>query len=140
MTGFVNPRPSSSWAKLRRMIFPDKPGEKLDLAQRKAAAAGLIQGGLSVVQAPNSSMVRISFDNPDPGWAQTIANAVAQGFTDLNLERRYGSSAYSRKFLEEKLAELKVKLEDSEKALVAYAGQRANHHQQGQGPAAAGRF
>ena len=102
------------------MIFPDKPGEKLDLAQRKAAAAGLIQAGLSVVQAPNSSLVSISFDSPDPGWAANIANAVAQGFTDLNLERRYGSSAYSRKFLEEKLAELKVKLEESEKALVEY--------------------
>ncbi len=50
--GFVNPQPSSSWAKLRRMIFPEKPGEKLDLAQRKAAAAGLIQGGLMVDQAP----------------------------------------------------------------------------------------
>ena len=31
------------------MIFPEKPGEKLDLAQRKAAAAGMIQGGLTVV-------------------------------------------------------------------------------------------
>jgi len=118
--GFVNPRPSSSWAKLRRMVFPEKPGEKLDLAQRKAAAAGLIQGGLSIDQAPNSSLVTISFDSPDPGWAAKIANAIAENFTELNLERRYGSSKYARKFLEEKLEELKVKLEDSEKSLVAY--------------------
>ena len=118
--GFVNPRPTSSWAKLKGIIFRDKPGEKLDLAQRKAAAAGLIQSGLAVFQAPNSSLVSISFDSPDAGWAANIANAVAQGFTDQNLERRYGASAYSRKFLEEKLAELKVKLEESEKALVEY--------------------
>jgi polysaccharide biosynthesis transport protein len=118
--GFVNPRPSSSWAKLWRMVFPDKPGEKLDLAQRKAAAAGLIQGGLTVGQAPNSSLMTISFDSPDPQWAQKIANAVAENFTEANLERRYGTSKYARKFLEEKLEELKVKLEDSEKALVAY--------------------
>jgi polysaccharide biosynthesis transport protein len=118
--GFVNPRPSSSWAKLQRMVLPEKPGEKLDLAQRKAAAAGLIQGGLSVDQAPNSSLVTISFESPDPGWAAKIANAVAENFTEANLERRYGSSKYARKFLEEKLEDLKVKLEDSEKALVAY--------------------
>src|SRR5437016_1446488 len=118
--GFVNPRPSTSWGKLQRMVFPEKPGEKLDLAQRKAAAAGLIQGGLSVDQAPNSSLVTISFDSPDPGWAAKIANAVAENFTELNLERRYGTSKYARKFLEEKLEELKVKLEESEKALVAY--------------------
>src|SRR5262245_57278537 len=58
-SGLVNPRPSSSWAKLRRMMFPEKPGQKLDLAQRKAAAASLIQGGLGVFQGPNSSLVRI---------------------------------------------------------------------------------
>ena len=118
--GFVNPQPSSSWAKLRRMMFPEKPGEKLDLAQRKAAAAGMIQGGLMVDQAPNSSLMSISFDSADPGWAQKIANATAEGFTESNLERRYGTSKYARGFLEEKLAELKVKLEESEKALVAY--------------------
>jgi polysaccharide biosynthesis transport protein len=117
---FVNPRSSSSWAKLRRMLFPEKPGEKLDLAQRKAIAAGLIQSGLTVNQAPNSSLVTISFESPDPAWAQKIANAVAEGFTESNLERRYGASKYARKFLEEKLEDLKIKLEDSEKALVAY--------------------
>ena len=49
------------------MMFPEKPGEKLDLAQRKAAAAGMIQGGLMVDQAPNSSLMSISFDSADPG-------------------------------------------------------------------------
>jgi uncharacterized protein involved in exopolysaccharide biosynthesis len=118
--GLINPRSSSSWAKLRRMVFPEKAGEKLDLAQRKAAAASLIQGGLSIDQAPNSSLMTISFDSPDPGWAAKITNAVAENFTESNLERRYGNSKYARKFLEEKLDELKLKLEDSEKALVAY--------------------
>ena len=118
--GFVNPRSSSSWAKLRRLVFPEKPGEKLDLAQRKAAAAGQIQGGLSIDQAPNSSLMTISFDSPDPAWAAKIANAMAENFTEANLEQRYGRSKYARKFLEEKLEDLKLKLEDSEKALVAY--------------------
>ena len=103
------------------MMFPEKPGEKLDLAQRKAAAAGLIQGGLIVDQAPNSSLMSVFHSTVRiRDGRRTIANAVAQGFTEANLERRYGTSEYARKFLEEKLAELKVKLEESEKALVAY--------------------
>jgi polysaccharide biosynthesis transport protein len=118
--GFVSPRDTSSWARLLQMIFPAKAEQKPDLAQRKVAAAGLIQGGLTVNQAPNSSLVTISFDGPDPGWAQKIVNAVADGFTEANLERRYGATTYARKFIEEKLEELKVKLEESEKALVAY--------------------
>jgi capsular exopolysaccharide synthesis family protein len=118
--GLFGPLGGSPWAKLTRMIFPAPPAGKGDLAQRKAAAAGLIQAGLSVNQAPNSSLVTISFHGPDPAWAQKIANAVAEGFTEANLERTYGTTAYSRKFIEEKLEDLKVKLEESEKALVAY--------------------
>ena len=119
-TGLFDSGGNSSWTRLSRLIFPAPAGGKADLAQRKAAAVGLIQSGLRVNQAPNSSLFTISFDGPDPGWAQKIANAVAEGFTEANLERRYGASKYARKFLEERLEELKVKLEESEKALVAY--------------------
>src|SRR2546430_1920137 len=58
---FVNPQSSSSWAKLRRMLFPEKPGEKVDLAQRKAAAAGFVSGGPIVCQTPNSTLITFSF-------------------------------------------------------------------------------
>ena len=67
-------------------------------------------------------------------------NAVAEGFTESNLERRYGTSKYARRFLEEKLAELKVKLEDSEKALVAYEDKEQIITTTWQRPAATGRF
>src|SRR4030095_6333268 len=38
--------------------------------------------------------------------------------------RRVGASAYARNFLKERLEELKLKLEESEKALVAYADEK----------------
>ena len=41
-----------------------------------------------------------------------------------NLERRYGATAYARNFLKERIDELKLKLEESEKALVAYAEEK----------------
>jgi capsular exopolysaccharide synthesis family protein len=92
--------------------------------QRKALAAGMVQGGLSIVPVRESSLVRISFDSPSPAWAQQIANGVADSFINSNLERRYGATAYARQFLKERLEELKLKLEDSEKALVAYADEK----------------
>ena len=73
---------------------------------------------------PNSSLVRISFDSPSPVWAQRIANGVADSYVTTNLERRYAATAYARTFLKERLEELKLKLEESEKALVAYAEQK----------------
>ena len=48
-------------------------------------------------------------------------NSVATTFVALTLERRFEASSYARTFLEERLKELKLKLEDSETQLVAYA-------------------
>ena len=57
-------------------------------------------------------------------WAARIANGVADSYVTSNLERRYGATAYARNFLKERLEELKLKLEESEKALVAYAEEK----------------
>ena len=132
---FLNPPSTSAWGKLLSLIFPSAntatEGKrntategKENFGQRKAAAAGMVQSGLSVAPVPNSSLVRISFDNSSPEWAQRIANGVADSYVSSNLERRYGATAYARNFLKERLDELKLKLEESEKALVAYADEK----------------
>ena len=84
----------------------------------------MVQSGVSVAPVPRSSLVRISFNSPSPKWAQRIADGVADSYISLNLERRYGASSYARTFLKERLDELKLKLEESEKALVAYADEK----------------
>ena len=53
--------------------------------------------------------------------AQRIANGYAEVFIADNLDRRYDASSYARKFLEERIQQLKVRLEDSERQLVKYA-------------------
>jgi succinoglycan biosynthesis transport protein ExoP len=127
---FLNPPSTSPWGKLRSLIFrsaatatPDN-GNKWNIEQRKQAAAAMVQGGLSIAPVPNSSLVRISFDSPSPEWAQRIANGTADSYVSANLERRYAATAYARNFLKERLDELKLKLEDSERALVAYAEEK----------------
>jgi uncharacterized protein involved in exopolysaccharide biosynthesis len=127
---FLHPPSTSAWAKLRSLIFPsastatEESGNKGNFEQRKAAAAARVQFGVSIAPVPNSSLVRISFDSPSPTWAQRIANGVADSYVTSNLERRYGATAYARNFLKERLEELKLKLEESEKALVAYAEEK----------------
>src|SRR5262245_44263517 len=124
---FLNPQPTSAWGKLRSLIFSSAhtPTEdKRNLGQRNNAAAGMVQAGVSVGPVPRSSLVKISFNSPSPTWAQRIANGVADSYISLNLERRYGATSYARTFLKERLEELKLKLEESEKALVAYADEK----------------
>jgi capsular exopolysaccharide synthesis family protein len=85
---------------------------------------GFLRGGLNVLPVRDSRLVRITFDSPDPELSARVANAFADNFISSNLERRFEASAYARNFLEQRLTELKAKLEDSERQLVAYATQQ----------------
>ncbi|MEX0852705.1 MAG: polysaccharide biosynthesis tyrosine autokinase [Bauldia sp.] len=116
----------SPWAKLRRWLFGGKrdsgPVDSVaDVAARRKAAADRVLANLGVEPVRASSIVRLSFNSPNPGLASRIANAVGEGFITENLERRFAATAYARKFLEERLQQLKLKLEESERELVAYA-------------------
>jgi polysaccharide biosynthesis transport protein len=85
----------------------------------ESAINGLL-GALTVEPVRNSRLVKIYFESPDRRLAADVLNALAQNFINVNLERRYDASAYAKTFLEEKLAQTKAKLEDSERTLVGF--------------------
>ena len=89
--------------------------------ERLKLAVDLLQQHVSVSPIRGSSLVDINFESPSPGLSAEIANAWIEQFIASNLDRRFNSTADARKFLEEQLAELKQKLEDSERSLSGYA-------------------
>ena len=114
----------------------DKGGSWVDIFRKesdKPAAAkteevengllGGLPGELTIAPVRNSRLVKVHFDSPEPEMAARIANAIAVAFINLNLERRMEATSYARTFLQERLAQIKVKLEDSEKELNAYTRQ-----------------
>jgi capsular exopolysaccharide synthesis family protein len=107
------PETRSIWSR----IMPRKPVRQTPSthATRMAVAAAIVQGGLTVDPVRASRLVKISFDSPDPAVATHIANAVAANFISWNLERRYEASAAARKFLEDRLAQTRQTLEDSQR-------------------------
>ena len=93
----------------------------IDVKARQEAAAGAVMGGLSVQPVGESSIVRIRYSGLDPAWAQRISIAVAEQYVKLTLDMRYAATTHARNFLQERLDELRVKLEESEKQLIQYA-------------------
>lgn len=91
------------------------------ISARREQVLELLSDNLSVSLPRNSRVVPIAFDSRDPGWAARIANSFADNFIEMNLARRFETSAYSRAFLQKQLASTKEKLEDSERALIDYA-------------------
>lgn len=88
---------------------------------QKGWGVGFLEGGLGVLPVRDSRLVLITFNSPDPVLSARVANAFADNFIRANLQRRFDASDYARQFLEDRLADLKAKLENSERQLVAYA-------------------
>jgi uncharacterized protein involved in exopolysaccharide biosynthesis len=93
----------------------------LDDKMKLRANVDALLAGVTITPIRGSRIVHIGFDHPDPAVALKIANTYAEVFITDNLDRRYDATSYARKFLEERLQQLKIKLEDSEKQLVRYA-------------------
>jgi hypothetical protein len=89
--------------------------------------------GSSVRQQGLSRLVSVEFTSPDPALSAQVANAMAENFQKISMERRFESSSYARQFLEERLRTVKQRLEASEKELVAYGAARADHQRQSPG-------
>jgi polysaccharide biosynthesis transport protein len=100
---------------------PEFGGEGGTREQRTKRAVALLRQNTEVNAIKNSMLVQVSFSWPDPQFAARVTNALAQGFIASNLERRYDSSSYARRFLSDQLARTKAALEESERNLNTYA-------------------
>lgn len=92
-----------------------------DATARLNRAAGIVAGGLDVIPPKEGRLIRFSFTSPNPQLAAQIANGVADGFINSNLQRKYESSNYARRFLERQIGKTRGDLERSERQLVSYA-------------------
>lgn len=90
-----------------------------DERQRRAAETLLLHLGVSPTRL--SRLTDIDFTAPDPALAARVTNTWSSSFIQMTLERRYQATAYARTFLESRLEQLRRKLEESERQLVAYA-------------------
>jgi succinoglycan biosynthesis transport protein ExoP len=120
---FMNQRGSSPVGSLRRMLrgSPNKAQQAADRTAQRRKAVGILTSSLTVAPVPASHLVAIHYESPNPRLAAQVSVAVAENFIGANLDRRFEASSYARRFLEERLAQVKARLEQSEQQLVAYA-------------------
>ena len=106
-------------------IFTNSPGPlpAATRGERVIAATKILLSGIDVSPVRASRLVTVSYQSPDPELSANIANTWADEFIKRNLARRFDANSYAREFLESRLAQTRVKLEESERAVVAYAAQ-----------------
>lgn len=120
---FIAGKPSLI-SRLKSAVFGGGSASSNNAKRNEAIAIGRVRGGLSVQPIRGSQLVAVSFDSSDPKYAQEIANAAVSSFVDMNMERSYDASAQARTFLQERLQDLKARLEESERKLVSYAEEK----------------
>lgn len=101
--------------KIKNMFMP------ADAANSKTALANAISENLNIEPIKNSRLVNIHFDASSPEKAAEVANAIVAEFVSTNENRRLELTGGAQAFLQQRIQEAKLKLQESEKALNAYA-------------------
>lgn len=95
-----------------------RPGNRFKVTRYAIASRiGQFASKLKVAEATRQSgMLRLTYEDTNPGDAARMLNAIADAYLKQNLERRSEEADKSLKFLQEQLPELRKQLEVAEKA------------------------
>lgn len=101
------------------------PGRQFILGRMDLAdAIGMVQAEFSVSETPRySSILRVSFSDPDPRRAETILDAIAQSYVNQNISRSAAEAQNSLDFIEEQLPVAEQAVTEAQDALNTYRQQ-----------------
>ena len=91
--------------------------------QKRPPELGEFLGSLAVKRVPNSRLMDVTFESTDPQLAARIVNAHIENFIQQNLRSRYEATSQASSWLADQLNELKLKVQKSEDARIAYERQ-----------------
>ena len=107
--------------------FGGKPGA-LTIGQggagsKRPAILGAFLGSLSVKRVPNSRLIEVGFEAQDPQLAALVVNSHLQNYIEQNFRSKYDATTQASNWLSAELEELRIKVEKSEDARLAYERQ-----------------
>nr|MBX2846814.1 polysaccharide biosynthesis tyrosine autokinase [Acidiferrobacterales bacterium] len=85
------------------------------------AATSRYLSRLTIEPIRNSTLIRVKFDSFNPELSTKIVNEHMQAYIWLSSQRRFDSTSGAKQFLENEIASVQQKLEDSQKNLTEYA-------------------
>jgi len=92
-------------------------------APKRPAILGAFLGALSVKRVPNTRLVEVKFEAQDPQLAAQVVNTHLQNYIEQNFRSKYDATTQASKWLSSELEELRIKVEKSEDARIAYERQ-----------------
>ncbi|MBM6578469.1 polysaccharide biosynthesis tyrosine autokinase [Microvirga sp. SRT01] len=96
-------------------------GGRERIAVREKLAIDLLLANVDIVPVRTSRLVNVNYTSRSPDFSARIANAWTAAFIAKSMERQLDSTADARRILERRLANLRQRLEESERMVVSYA-------------------
>lgn len=87
---------------------------------KRPAILGAFLGNLSVKRVPNSRLIEVKYEAEDPQLAARVVNSHLQNYIEENFRSRYDATTQASNWLSSELEELRIKVEKSEDARIAY--------------------
>jgi polysaccharide biosynthesis transport protein len=96
------------------------PAPGSDASLERPAALGGFLSRLSVKREPNSRVLDVTFESSDPTLAAHVVNAHINNFIEENFRSHFEAANQASTWLAGQLNEMKIKVENSEDARIAY--------------------
>src|ERR1700723_375121 len=87
---------------------------------RRPAILGAFLGRLTVKRVPNTRLIQVQFEAEDPQLAAAVVNSHLQNFVEQNFRSKFDATTQATTWLSSELEELRIKVEKSEDARIAY--------------------
>ena len=100
---------------------PEERG--LPLSQAPHARSTLLDGfesHLKVLPLPDTRLIQVTFQDPDPNFAAETANALIDQYVQDRLQRRNSSTLQATGWMTGEINDLKKQVQDSEQKLIDY--------------------
>jgi succinoglycan biosynthesis transport protein ExoP len=118
---------NSGLSALPQYSSPNGPSEAVatgNLAnQKRPPELGGFLASLSVRRVPTSRLLDVSFESTDPQLAARVVNAHIETYVQNNFQSQYDSTTRATSWLRDQLVELKIRVQRSEDARIAYERQ-----------------
>ncbi len=102
-------------------VFSESRGGQAGRRAKEKLAVDLLLDHVAITPIQRSSLVDVGYSSGSPDLSATIVNSWVRQFVQSSIDRRYNSTADARAFLEQRLADLRQKVEDSERRAVTFA-------------------
>src|SRR5947207_6171728 len=90
---------------------------------KKNAAVAAFKSNLKVERPKDTRMALVSYESTDPREAAAVVNGLVTNYIEHNFKSKYDATRQATGWMEQRLDELKLKVEKSEEAMVTYERQ-----------------